>query len=277
MARIDGAPERFYPTLVDRGVIRTAPGERRLVEMEIEDDCGNRSSLRFEVEGKAEAFTATPPADSLLVPLFRHRATTLELPDFTAHIPAGALYESQYAKAEAGVVAPVDSGTVVLSPAYRIFAEPRTPLFKPITIAIRTHVPKALQGRTLLALRNRNGRAAAAGGRYKEGEVSGSTRSVGDYFVVADTLAPTIKPLFTPTTPLAQGRKLAFRVADNFSGVASWELTIDGEWVPCDRYPSRGQLIWHIDQPATGQKHRHVLTLRDAVGNEQRWEGEFTW
>ncbi len=277
MAQLDGAPDRFYPTLVERGLVRTAAGERRLVEMELEDDCGNRSSLRFEVVGRAEEFVATPPADSLLVPLFRNRATTLELPDFTAHIPAGALYESQYAKAEAGLVAPVDSGTVVLSPAYRIFAEPRTPLFKPITIAIRTHVPKALQGRTMLALRNRNGRAAAAGGRYKEGEVSVSTRSVGDYFVVADTLAPVITPLFTRTTPLTKERKLAFRVADNFSGVASWRLEIDQEWVPCDRYPSRGQLIWHIDRPATGQTHRARLTLRDGVGNEQCWEGEFTW
>lgn len=277
MAQLDGAPARFYPTMVERGLIRTTPQQRRTVEMEIEDDCGNRSSLRFEVEGREESFVATPPADSLAVALSPRRATTLRLPDFTAHLPAGALYDAQYAKAEAGMVAPVDSGTVVLSPAYRIFADPRTPLFKPLTISIRTHVPKELQSKVLLALRNRNGRAAAAGGGYKDGEVTASTRSVGDWFVVADTLPPTIRPQFSPTSDLGRERTLRFRVADNFSGIASWQLTIDGEWVPCDRYPSRGQLVWHIDQAPAGRTRKVVLTIKDAVGNLRRWEGTFRW
>ena len=95
--------------------------------------------------------------------------------------------------------------------------------------------------------------------------------------MAADTLPPTIQPRFTASSNLSGKKELAFKVGDNFTGIASWRLEIDGAWVPCDRYPSRGQLIWHIDQPATGQKRRAVLTLRDAVGNEQRWEGEFTW
>ena len=277
LARLEGAPESFYPTLEERGLVRTEPGQRRTVELLIEDDCNNQSTLRFEVVGRTDSFTAELPTDSLAVPLHRNRATTLRMGEFSAHIPAGALYEGQYAKAEAGLVAPVDSGTVVLSPAYRIVDDPRVALFKPITITIHTHIPKELQGRTLLALTNRKGRAAAAGGSYKDGEVSATTRSVGDWFVVADTLAPQITPLFTPTTPLDQNKRLTFRVADNFSGIASWRLEIDGKWVPCDRYPSRGQLIWHIDEPATGKQRCAVLTVRDAVGNEQRWEGKFTW
>lgn len=277
MAQLAGAPDRFYPTMVERGVIRTRPQQRRIVEMEIEDDCGNRSTLRFEVEGRNETFVAAPPADSSAVLLSPHRAASLRLAEFSAAIPAGALYEPRYVKVEAGNIAPVDSGTVLLSPAYRLFDDPRTPLFKPLTISIRTYIPKELQHKALLALRNRSGKAVAAGGGYKNGEVTASTRSVGDWFVVADTLAPTIRPQFTPTSDLGKDRTLRFRVADNFSGIASWQLTIDGAWVPCDRYPSRGQLVWHIDQAPTGTTRKAVLTVKDAVGNIRRWEGAFRW
>lgn len=278
MAQLEGAPDLFYPVMVDRGLVRTQPNEQRTVEMEIEDDCGNRSTLRFEIVGSEEHFTATPPADSLAVPMRVKYAATLRADEsFSAHIPKGALYDGQYLKAEAGTVPAVDSGTVVLTPAYRCFDDPRTPLFKPITVTMRAYVPKELQSKTVMALRNRNGRAASAGGRYKEGEVTISTRTVGDWFLAADTLAPTIRPQFTATTNLTTNKQLSFRVGDNFTGVASWRLEIDGEWVPCDRYPSRGQLVWHIDRPMEGRTHQATLTVRDGVGNEQRWEGSFRW
>ncbi len=278
MAQMEGAPDLFYPTLVERGLVRTAPNEQRTVEMEIEDDCGNRSHLRFEIVGREEHFIATPPTDSLAVPMRINYAATLRADEsFSAHIPKGALYDGMYLKAEAGIVPPVDTGTVVLTPAYRLFADPRTPLFKPISVTLRAHVPKELQNKTVMAIRNRNGRAASAGGRYKGDGVTLSTRSVGDWFLAADTLAPTIRPQFNATSNLTGSKELRFRVGDNFTGVASWRLEIDGEWVPCDRYPSRGTLVWHIDRAPEGRSHRAVLTVRDGVGNEQRWEGSFRW
>lgn len=278
MAQLEGAPSLFYPTLVERGLVRTVPNEQRTVEMEIEDDCGNRSDLRFTIVGREDCFTAEPPTDSLAVPMRVNYAATLRADEsFSAHIPKGALYDGQYLKAEAGTVPPVDTGTIVLTPAYRITDNPLTPLFKPITVTLCHEVPKELQAKTVMAFRNRNGRAASAGGRYKEGAVTISTRTLGDWFLAADTLPPTIRPQFSATTNLAASRELRFHVGDNFTGIASWRLEIDGEWVPCDRYPSSGQLIWHIDQPAEGRSRRAVLTLRDGAGNEQRWEGSFRW
>lgn len=278
MAQLEEAPNYFYSTLEERGLIRTSIGEERQIEMELEDDCGNQSVLRFTIVGSESSFTATPPTDSLATPLYPNRATTLRMGRaFTAHIPAGTLYEAQYARPQAGIVPEVDSGVVVLSPAFRLFDEPRTPLRRNIRISIRAEVPQELQSRTALALRNPRGRAAWAGGKYANGEVSGELSSVGDWFVAADTLPPTIQPLFTPESDLRQRRELRFKVADNFTGIASWRLEIDDEWVPCDRYPSRGQLIWHIDRPAMGEVHRATLTITDGVGNRRSESYDFRW
>lgn len=278
VAQMEGAPDCFYPTMLERGLLRTAPAQRRTLRMELEDDCGNCSEMRFEVIGRDTSLLPPRPTDPHLRPLFTDCTTLLHYgTDFTAEIPADALYEPCYARPEAGLVPAVDSGVVVLSPAYRIFDDPRIPLRKNIRIAIRAHVPKALQAKALLALRNRRGKAAWCGGTYSNGEVDGSLRALGDWFVAADTLPPTITPLFTAKSNLASRGELRFQVADNFTGIASWRLEVDDEWVPCDRYPSRGQLIWHIDRAAEGRLRKATLTVTDGVGNRRRESFLFQW
>lgn len=68
--------------------------------------------------------------------------------------------------------------------------------------------------------------------------------------MVADTLPPSIRPLFAEGADLSKSESLRFRVADNFSGIASWTLRIDGEWVPCDRFPMKGTLVHFFGNPA---------------------------
>ncbi len=274
LAQLERAPALFYPTMKHRGVIGCEAGERRTIDLVCEDDCGNRSQLSFEIVGRAEPFRAEAPADPALRAVHPSAAAAFEYGDFSARIPAGALYDGCYAKAEAGRLPKVDSGVVVLSPAYRLL-DARTPLEQPIRIAIRTHVPKALQFKASVVARNYRGGAVRLGGKYEQGVVAVETRTVGDWFVAADTLAPRIRPAFAQGADLRSARKLRFRASDNFSGIASWRLEIDGEWVPCDRYPMRGTLVHHFDRAADGRLHRAVLQVRDGSGNSARWEGTF--
>ena len=125
----------------------------------------------------------------------------------------------------------------------------------------------------MIALKNWRGNAALAGGKYQDGEVSVSTRTAGDYFVIADILPPTIRPSFSDGATLS--KQLTFKVSDNFSGISSWRLEIDDEWRPCDRYPSRGILVFHFDRKASGRLHHYRLTVRDSAGNVTTREGSY--
>ena len=274
LAQLAGAPDCFYPVMKRRGVIGCRAGERRTVKLCCEDDCGNRSHLSFEIVGRDGEFRAEPPADPERRIVRPAEAAAFEAGDFSASIPAGALYDACHAKVEAGQLPKVDSGVVILSPAYRLL-DARTPLFKPIRVSIRTAVPRALQLKASIVVRNYRGAAARIGGHYEQGRVTVETRSTGDWFVAADTLAPTIRPLFAAGADLRQAKALRFRVGDNFSGIASWRLEIDGEWVPCDRYPMQGTLVFHFDRPADGRTHRAVLRVRDGSGNSKTWEGSY--
>lgn len=273
LAQLAGAPDCFYPTMEERGLVRTAEGQQRRIRIEAEDDCGNRSALEFTIRGRSESFRAEP--DTAAVAVYPDRTSLVQVGrEARISIPEGALYEPVFAKPERREAPQADSGVVVLSPAYR-FLSPETPLRHAAAVTIRTHVPRPLQLQTVLAVRNRKGRLAHVGGTYANGAVTATTYATGDLTVVADTLPPSIRPLFTEGADLSKAEGLRFRVADNFSGIAAWTLRIDGEWVPCDRFPVKGALVHFFDNPATRRKHEVQLSVRDGCGNTAHFRGIF--
>ena len=273
LARMERSPACFYPVAEERGIVRTAPGEVRRVRIEAEDDCGNRSALEFDIRGRADTFRAK--ADPAATALRPERTSTLRI-GRTAHVtvPAGALYEPLFVRPEIRTAPEAPEGVVVLSPAYR-FLDCTTPLRLAATAEIRADIPRPLQLRTLLAVRNRHGRLSAAGGRCNNGIVRAATRSTGDFVVVADTLPPRVRPLFERGADLSRAEGLRFGAGDNFSGIAAWSLEIDGQWVPCDRFPIKGTLVHFFDTPPARSRHTVRLSVTDACGNTTRCETEF--
>lgn len=273
LARLAGSPDCFYPTMEEHGVVRTDEGQLRRIRIEAEDDCGNRSALEFTVRGRSESFRAE--ADTAAVAIYPDRTSLVQVGrEARAIIPEGALYEPIFVNPERREAPQADSGVVVLSPAYR-FLNPDTPLRHPAAVTIRTRVPRPLQLQTVLAVRNRKGRLSSIGGSYANGAVTATTYAMGDLAVVADTLPPSIRPLFAEGADLSKSESLRFRVADNFSGIASWTLRIDGEWVPCDRFPMKGTLVHFFGNPAQRRKHEVQLSVRDGCGNTAHFKGIF--
>lgn len=274
LAQLEGAPGCFYTVMEDRGVLRTAAGEKRRIRIEVEDDSGNRSSLEFTVCGRSDR--PAPPAfapESRI--LRRDRTSTAAVgSEAGAHIPAGALYEDCAVRPDRCPRPEVPAGVAVLSPSYRLLGSD-TPLRQAATVLIRCDVPRPLQLRTMLAVRSSKGKLTPAGGAYAGGVVTAQTRTLDGVTVVADTLPPAIRPRFAEGANLAQASSLRFSVSDNFSGVTACTLHIDGRWVPCDRLPMQGLLFHTFDTPPARSRHRVQLTVRDAAGNTAGWEGTF--
>ena len=273
LARIETAPEGFYPTMVDRGLIRTDSGQLRRIRIEAEDDSGNRSQLDFAIRGREETFRARPDT---LARIARPSAATILTVDrsTTARIPAGALHETIACRPEEVEAPRTDSGVVVLSPAYRLLPD-ATPLRRTMEVSIRAEIPPHLQAHATLARRTPQGKVLCVGGKYADGMVTAQTYTSDPLFVVADILPPTVAARFKRGADLSKSSSLSFRATDNFSGIASYTLLIDGEWTPCDRYPMTGRLVHVFDTPATHTNHTVQLTVHDGAGNIRHWEGTF--
>ena len=116
-----------------------------------------------------------------------------------------------------------------------------------------------------------------AGGKYKNGAVTLSTRTLGDFCVVADTVPPRIEPRFKAGEPI-RTRSITFRLRDNFSGIGSYTATLDGEWILLERNPMQGTITHTFDESRTpkGRSYTLQLTVTDNCGNKTVWKRTIT-
>ena len=101
------------------------------------------------------------------------------------------------------------------------------------------------------------------GGDWKGGDITFSTRSLGKFAVMADTIAPSVMPL-----RLSSGG-LSFRIEDDLSGIDSYRLELNGEWLLMN-YDYKRNLIWSEPlEPGTPLQGSVKLLVTDMVGNEK--------
>ena len=274
LAAMQGGVERFYPTLVDRGVIAADAGVKRKIDIAVEDDCGNVSTLGFEIEGKPDAECFRGEIDDERKAVYCDRDFAFKVDDvFSVVIPKGALYESAALRIERSETTPVADSTVrILSPAYRV-GDKDIQLHRSIAPVFSVAVDEALRPYVVMAVVADDGRVSYAGGKYRYNRLAGRALSFGTYCLAADTVPPVIKPQFADGQDCRNRDRIAFRVSDNFSGIASYTATVDGRWVAIDLSRGRASIDLRAEGVAGGGTHAIEFTLVDNCGNRAVWRG----
>ena len=273
-AMLEGGTKYFYPTLVNRGIVTTTEGQMRDVEFLITDDCGNTSLLNFQIVGKPDAECFEPQIEEG-THIVRYNHDFAEKVDdlFSVVIPKGSLYESIAMKMERSDVAiKADSTIQLLSPAYTLH-NADTPLQSAIGVVFSQPIDDALQPYTAMASVASNGALSYAGGSYRNNRFTARTSAFGTFCLVADCTAPTIRPQFSDGQDCRSRSSISFRLGDNFSGVASYTATIDGEWVAIDYARSRATINLAAEGISGGKSHTVTLTVKDSCGNKTTWQG----
>ena len=104
-------------------------------------------------------------------------------------------------------------------------------------------------------------------------------RSFGDYCIMADTVAPYIKPVVFGSD-MRKNKTMAFTIYDNFSisGTArklNYRGTVDGQWVLFEYDRKRNRLTYTFDEHVTSGTHMLRLNVTDDKGNERVFEEKF--
>ncbi len=275
LARLDGNLREFYTTLHNDGVILLSDTAIHSVRIIAEDDCHNRSTIELEVSGGAE-IEMPDLADTIVVN--RTEKFDFEQDDIRISIPKDALYESTHFSC--GVVnlsLPQDSTLIVLSPTYKIL-ENDTPLHRAATLTLKGYVPHDLRPHTAIATLSPKGKISFVGGSYVSGSVSARIRRFGEFWIVADTIAPRITPRFAEGADVSGRSSLVFEIKDNFSGIKEYKAYIDGEWAPIEYSPTRHTLTYHFNRlrPIGRGEHIFVLYVDDNCGNRATISSRFT-
>lgn len=273
-ALLQGGTKYFYPTLVNRGVVTTTAEQTRDVEFLITDDCGNTSTLKFQIVGKADAdcFKGEIDQEAYIVE-YNHDFADKVDDVLSVVIPKGALYESIAMKmGRSDVEIKADSTVSVLSPAYTIH-DADTPLQTSIGVVFSMPIEEALQPYTAMASVAANGRLSYIGGAYRNRRFTARTSTFGTFCLVADRTAPVIRPQFTDGQDCRSRNSISFRLSDNFSGVSTYTATIDGQWVAIDYARSRATINLAAEGITGGKSHTVQITVKDSCGNTATWQG----
>ena len=274
-AMLQGGTKYFYPTLVNNGVVTTSAGEERRMAFVITDDCGNTSTLEFDIVGKSdsECFRGEIADDATIVEYNKDFAHKID-ETLSIVITKGSLYESIALDCgHSDIEIKADSTIKVLSPAYRIHDD-NTPLQNSFGLVFTQPVEEHLHPYTIMATVNSAGRLSPAGGKYRHNRLTARSSNFGTFCLVADTTAPTIRPQFEDGADCRGRDRIAFRLSDNFSGVASYSVYIDGKWVATDYSNSRPSVNLKAEGITGGKIHDVEVVAKDACGNTAKWSGK---
>ncbi len=273
IAKMQGVPAKFYGLLKNNGVVSSEPRERKTLKIIVGDDMGNSSQIEVPLYGSegASNVKATQPTKEMIVKhnqTFKHRQENLNI-----EIPAGSLYENIVFTSKK--VEPKNFGSrTPLSDIYSVLNKD-IPLHGYINVSITApNIPAHLQSKVGLATSTSSGNASFIGGKYSNGVVTGRTRSFGEYFVVADTAAPTIKSRFKADANLSGYNYVSFNLSDDLSGISGYVATLDGEWVPIEL--TRGVLRHNFVGKPDGKRHKMTIKAWDRCGNTTSIDYNFT-
>lgn len=262
---------QIYDTLEKRGIFEATDGKLHQVKYEISDVYGNSNSLSFRVQSK-EVKVNPIPAKGELFKYNHHNDIKDEGIKFS--IPEGALYNDvdfQYRQKPAlpkfySPVYQLHNGSVALH-----FACP---------LRIKAiNMPENLQSKVMLALVDpTSGRIYSATGKYDNGWVEGSIRTLGSYALAVDTEAPKIVSLnIADKNGKKDTSRLKFKITDNLSGIETFRGTIDGKWVMFEYDLKNNLLSYSFDKTRFkfGGSHQLNLEVTDFKGNTSTYKTNF--
>lgn len=253
----------IYREIKDRGMWHLKQGDTSIVKVRMLDHAGNLSELRFTMLGKKWNDEVLPRPGEVTDTYLPDRDNSFSTDELRMYIPKGALYDTlRFHHASE----PACRQCLTKIHALCDLSVPAE-TYMNVSIRIDGSV-KTDRSKLLIVSFDDKGRPVAEGGTMSGQWLSTRTRSFGKYSVMADTLAPTLRPLnFADGANTASLDTLRIELSDNLSGIASYTAKLDGKWLLMEHDP-KNQVIYHVkDHRITSAPQVLEVTAADNVGN----------
>lgn len=250
------------------------------IEVTATDDNGNSSVLVFEAKFVPDTTVAAERKPSLQLKWDERFVYTNDW--LSVSIPARASYMSRLLAVPSRADAPKGafSGLFTVNEAFLEKGTAATPLHTPMTLRIRPDsIPEALKDKLCIARLPDSGKPLYEGGTLRDGHMEVTTRIFGDFYVTCDTLAPKITATFADNADMREHSVMKIGISDDLSGIAKWEVTVDGQWTLFDHDPKTSSLTHHFKYARyeKGKAHTMVVTAEDGRGNKSTLTRKFIY
>lgn len=233
----------------------------------LEDYDGNITQVKFVVKGISKEKN-----DGWEKPNFLYnQPNEFHGEDHVIYIPTGRLYDDMFFECyETSTI----SGAITSS---FYVGTPETPLQDNIIIKLKTEIQDSLLRDKAVVVRydKSKDKITSIGGKYRLGWMEVKTKNFGVYTVMLDTTVPKISPINFKKN--MKGKKtISFKITDDLSGIVSYKILIDGNWVLGEYFPSAAKLMYRFDEERLSRgEHTILVVVTDERGNEGIFTSQF--
>lgn len=246
---------RLYST--KEGFVQIAENDTVAMRYVVKDYKGNASVLRFWLVG--DSLPEPVGHDSLLLNPFESHYLSID--GFEAKIDEKSFY--RYEKVElskhdsVGFVSPVCS-----------FGSRLVLIHKNATLKIR--LDEQFENDTLIYAVNipKKCKPSPYIGKIDCGYYVFKTKSLGDYALTRDTVAPKVKVLnFKDNQTISESRCLKWKICDAESGINKYELRVNGKWTLAEYDAKSDLLFYKAGRNLVKGENELVVKVTDNVGH----------
>ena len=195
--------------------------------------------------------------------------------DFAIELPLNALYEDVEFKYNKTA-----SNGKILSDIHHVLSN-EVPVHQAFNLRIKPK-EKAIKNKDklLIVSLDEEGNPISEGGNFENGFVVTKTRNFGNFAVMMDTTAPTVKVINFDKEKLSfKNESIIIKVGDNLSGIKSYRGTIDGHWVLMIHDNKEKTLTYFFDEKLAKSNEEHIfaITVSDKKGNTKKLNIKFKY
>lgn len=249
------------------GYVTVNEGDRVAMKYVVKDYFGNTSTLKFTLVGdKPLSEYSDNQYGRAFYRVDGKSEVEVGLGDFTAKIPEKAFYKFEYILARQ-----VDTISNIASNSAYVLGTEDIPVQKNIEIKIRPAEQYADSDKLYIVSVDKNCKFSAVGSVMVGDMVTANVRKCGTYALAVDNNAPTIKPdNFKNNSKVIKCKRLKIKIKDAESGIASYNIYLNGRWV-VGAYDAKNDLLFYdVDEFLKLGNNKMEVVVTDAVGNETR-------
>ena len=245
------------------GTVTLEEGDTVNVRFKIADYVGNTSQIRFKVVGVAPVAVERPERrrSEYFVKADGSLNNNITIEDFNVSMEKGTLFRDEWIQTgqrdERGCCSRI----------YR-FGDEELTTFKQFTVRIRPNEVWADHPRKYIAYIDNSGKVSSLGGKMKNGCMEVTTRSLGEFTIKIDSVAPKVTASnFKDGQSVKQLKSLRFKISDDMTGIETYDIYLDDVWV-LGQYDAKNALLYYeFDEKMKAGTNNVKVVVTDGVGN----------
>jgi hypothetical protein len=254
---------RLHMIAVKNGTVTVAEGDTVSVCFKISDYAGNTARLRYKLVGVAPVEVERPERrrSEYFVKADGSLNSEIIIDDFSVTMEKNTLFRDEWIQTgqrdERGCCSRI----------YR-FGDEEMTTFKSFKVRIRPQEEWARDSRMYIASIDKNGKVSSLGGKMKNGAMEVETRTMGEYTIKIDSVAPKVSASnFKDGQSVKALKSLRFKISDDMTGVDTYNIYLNDAWV-LGQYDAKNALLYYeFDDRIKAGTNKVKVVVTDGAGN----------